>query len=107
MDIKELIGIIKKEKLYEYSAFIIGLPEQRVAWAIESYGDTEGIFQQENGMWRLYWIERWSIDRIGPYEYDEDGVCKALLESMRFKKELHKSQHRGKLHFYDTKLDID
>lgn len=85
MNIQELLQVIRNEKLYEYTSFQIGPPhgENNVGtWS--SSGDTQGVFMDEDGVWRRYrQSERGGIQMADYTSNSEDEACKAFLEMLR------------------------
>jgi len=87
MNTKELVQIIKDEKLYEHYAFRIGhpsSPSEIGTYVLSSC--CQGIYQDAKGIWRTFE----ETDRGGVYEspreYTEEEACLDLLELLRYYK---------------------
>jgi hypothetical protein len=90
MNVEELLKIIKKEKLDRYYAYMIGHPDGKPIAFKEIIGtDTEGIYCDENEIWRFYRIsERGGISYAMVGEYTESEACEELLRRMRLMKDV-------------------
>lgn len=103
MDIRELVDIIKEEKLYEYQCFQIGDPKDKKnsIWTSAENSDSEtyGILKNESGIWQQYSInERGSII-FSEKKFTESTACENLLKGMRIHKNYMVAYHHPKLKY--------
>jgi hypothetical protein len=103
MNVKELIKIIRDEKLYYYTCYRIGHPDEP-ALAMSYAGNSpidNGICCGENGMWKEYCIEERGRVIWANGELTEDEACQKLLHTMReekawrIKRKKRKERKRG------------
>jgi hypothetical protein len=115
MNVQELIGIIKAEKLYNYMIFCISKgrlgADELIAGTYCAYSESEGIYQEEDGTWRKYYEDDRGVIFIASKdgvadEYTEDEACHALLKRMRDTKESAIKRRVPKRHFKVLKPEI-
>ncbi|HCC36077.1 MAG TPA: hypothetical protein DEQ02_10825 [Ruminococcaceae bacterium] len=103
MNVKELLQTIKKGKLYQYRCFqiYIGNPDNNGRAIAGTYvfgAERDGIFQDENGIWRKFLEDERGVIRIAknkdvPLAFTEEEACLNLLETLRLEKDLAKEYH--------------